>query len=57
MGCSKDHPAAAQVGEVARGRAGPWRKVVPVLVDCDARYEVPTGRQNPWGFSPCGVSM
>ena len=54
MGSSSDHPAT---GEVARGRAGPWRKVVPVLVGCDAPDEFPAGRQHPWGYSSRGVSM
>jgi hypothetical protein len=27
MGCSPDRPAAWQYGDVARGRAGPWRTV------------------------------
>jgi hypothetical protein len=54
MGCSPHHPAA---GQVARGRAGPWRTAVPVLVGCDAPDEFPAGRQNPWGLRPCGVSM
>jgi hypothetical protein len=55
-GCSPDHPAVYSVAPVARGRADLWRKVVPVLVGCDARYEFPAGRQNPPGCSPCGVS-
>jgi hypothetical protein len=44
MGCSPDHPAAAQA---ARGRAGPSRKVFPVLVGSDTPYEFPAGSENP----------
>ena len=44
MGCSPHHPAA---GQVARGRAGPARQVVPVLVGSDTPDEFPVGSENP----------
>jgi hypothetical protein len=47
MGCSPHHPAAWQDGQVARGRAGPSRQVVPVLVGSDTPDEFPAGSENP----------
>ena len=52
MGCSPDHPAARQDGEVARGWAGSWRKVVPVLVGCDAPGEIPPVASIRGAFAP-----
>ena len=54
MGCSPDHPAD---GQVAPGRADPWRKVVPARVGCDARNAFPAGRQHLWDFCPGRVSI
>jgi hypothetical protein len=56
MGCSPQHPPVWYSRSVARGRAGPSRTVVPLLVGCDAPDEFPAGRQHPLGLSPCGVS-
>jgi hypothetical protein len=45
MGWSEEHLATWRYGQVTRGRAGPWRTLVPLRVDGDAHDAFPAGRE------------